>query len=268
VHGARAVRPHLSIPFASVLALLGCADDPSSGTANLVGARPVQVEVKLTLRSEDIDLAHEQLDLDADDAEERDVFFFDTPELTLFDDGVILRARNIHETDDDSTVKIRPLDAAQVDASWFELDGFKCEIDRTPAASVPSCSLSVDQEEDEIEQTVDGERPIDKLFSSEQEDFLAEWDAAPDWEHLAVLGPVDASVWKLKPKKLGRSITVERWALPDETRILEISARAAEPDADELETKLTDYLYGLGLEVDADGETKTRAALSYFAGAE
>src|SRR5688572_10169919 len=128
VHGARAMPPH-ETPLLFVVALaglLGCGADAGTSTSNLAEARPVQVELKLTLRAEHVDLAREQLELHDDDAEERDIFFFDTPQLELFDQGVILRARNIHEDDDDSTIKIRPLAAKKVAASWFGLAGFKC----------------------------------------------------------------------------------------------------------------------------------------------
>ncbi|NUO47860.1 MAG: hypothetical protein HOV80_03280, partial [Polyangiaceae bacterium] len=234
-----------------------------------VTAAPVQVEVKVTVRAEDIDLAGERFELAADGAEERDIYFFDTPALELFDDGVILRARNVHDDVDDTTVKIRPLSAASVARSWFKKSGFKCEIDQTSTKSVESCSYTLEQGEDEIDDAAKGERAIEKLFTSEQEDFLAKYapSGPVDWSELRMLGPVAASVWKLEPEKLGTKMTVELWTLPNGERVLEVSARAPQEDADELTEDLEAYVSELGLVADPNGTTKTRTVLEYFASA-
>jgi hypothetical protein len=43
------------------------------------------------------------------EAEHREIFFFDTPQLNLFEAGLVLRARIVQDGADDSTVKLRPV---------------------------------------------------------------------------------------------------------------------------------------------------------------
>jgi len=250
----------------------GCiADGPSTGEQSVEDVTAVKrpasrVEIKLTVASEQIDHALDALELAEQDAEQRDVFFYDTLELDLYASGVILRGRNIHGDDDESTVKIRPLLAGDVAKSWFKRDGFKCELDRTASDTVSACSLTVVQGEDEIEDVAAGDRSIEKLFSSEQESLLEIYaDLDPDWGDLEVLGPVDASVWKLESPELDRELVVERWTLPDGSALLELSVRADADEADAIADELDALVESLGVDA-AGGETKTKAALTYFVG--
>lgn len=224
------------------------------------------VEIKLSIRPEQIGLAKQKLGLRDSIAADREVWFYDTAELELFDQGVILRGRSKVDDEDDTTVKLRPMAADDVAAEWFALDGFKCEIDRTLDKSVSSCSLTVIQDEGELEDVADGERDIDKLFSTEQEELLAAH--APTevaWDALLPLGPVKAQVWKVKPKTFGSKLTVELWQLPDSSRLLEVSLRATPDQADDELASLASYLGSRGFDVGGQQETKTRAALEYFA---
>lgn len=61
--------------------------------------------------------------------ERRNVFFFDTQDLTLVEKGVVLRARLTRGGADDSTVKLRPVVPAEIDAYWRNADGFEIELD-------------------------------------------------------------------------------------------------------------------------------------------
>ena len=92
------------------------------------------VEVKITARVEDEDLVLGLLkDRDAE-PEERTVYFFDTPELALFDVGLVLRARKVKGDADDTTVKIRPVDPARIPIDWMKTAGFEVEMDRVGQA--------------------------------------------------------------------------------------------------------------------------------------
>jgi hypothetical protein len=237
--------------------------DGPLGKADAVEGR---VELKVMLSSDQISRAQKKFGLKAGAAAERDIWFYDTTELELFDQGVILRGRNKHGEDDDSTVKLRPMAAEDVAPEWFALDGFKCEEDRSLTKSVSSCSLTVVQGENELEDIAAGDRAIDKAFSSDQEDLLATYASVPvDWDRLRPLGPVDASVWKVTPKSFSQKLTMELWELPDGSRLFEVSTRTSPEQASDLLTEMAAYLEALGFDTSAEQETKTRAALELFA---
>jgi hypothetical protein len=220
-----------------------------------------RAELKVLVDEEWIDDVRDRLGLDHDLAQERAVWFYDSADLALFDAGVILRARSVHGDDDDSTVKVRPLAADQVDPVWFQQAGFKCELDATPASSVSSCSFTTEQEEDQIEEADGGERDVDTLFSSEQEDFLAAFGPLYlDWDELAPLGPIDALVWKLESYDLPAPLTAERWRLPD-SEMLELSIKVDEADGDAAMEDFLAWLADRGVPLSAEQESKTRRAL-------
>src|SRR5947199_1399045 len=67
------------------------------------------VELKLTVPESDQRSAVGALDMDPLECEIRQVFFFDTPDLALYDAGVVARARRVQKKGDDSVVKLRPI---------------------------------------------------------------------------------------------------------------------------------------------------------------
>ena len=69
------------------------------------------------------------MEIDEDTAEVRIIYFYDTPELDLFNAGTALRARLVKGDDDDSTVKFRPVKVGKVTEQWKQLKGFKLEAD-------------------------------------------------------------------------------------------------------------------------------------------
>ena len=220
-----------------------------------------QAELKVMVDDDAIDEVREALGLEDDLAEVRDIYFYDSLDLALFEAGAILRARNVHDDDDDSTVKIRPLVADEVDPSWFEQDGFKCELDASPHSSVESCSFTVEQDEEDIDEVADGDRDLDSLFSSEQEYFLAEHGPYFYWDELAVLGPVDALVWKIESDLLPSKLTAEHWRLPNEEEMLEVSIKVAVADREDGMSQLLDWLADHEVPLSDGQETKTRRAL-------
>src|SRR5688572_23846580 len=67
------------------------------------------VELKLTVPETDHRSAAASLQIDPLDAQIRQVVFFDTPDLTLNQNGVVVRARRVQGKGDDSVVKLRPV---------------------------------------------------------------------------------------------------------------------------------------------------------------
>jgi hypothetical protein len=66
------------------------------------------VELKLTVPKSAHGATVRALDVDPLDAQIRQVFFFDTPDLTLDAAGVVVRARRIQGKGGDSVMKLRP----------------------------------------------------------------------------------------------------------------------------------------------------------------
>ena len=74
---------------------------------------------------------------------ERYIYFFDTPELELFETGIIARARRIIGSAHDSTIKFRPIVPDSVPAVWRKYSGFKIEADASEKGVVKSASLTM-----------------------------------------------------------------------------------------------------------------------------
>ena len=104
----------------------------------LVGAD--SVELKLTVPDGDQRSAVRALEMDPLEAELRQVFFFDTPDLALNQHGVIVRARRTTKGDD-SVVKLRPVVPSELSADLRSLKGFGVEVDAMPGGFVCSGRL-------------------------------------------------------------------------------------------------------------------------------
>jgi len=223
------------------------------------------VEVKITARIEDEDLVLGLLKDRGGEPQERTVYFFDTPKLELFDVGLVLRARKVKGDVDDTTVKIRPVDPARIPIDWMETEGFEVEMDRVGDTQIISAKLTAEQDAGEIDEAVAGERPLQKLFSADQERLIAEFGPKEvGWEALTPMGPIAVQKWKIDPKKLGHEVVVERWRLPDKSDLVELSIKVQPGQATAAADSFLSYLESLGVEVGGDQQTKTRGALTFF----
>ena len=66
-------------------------------------------ELKLTVPDSEQRSAVAALGMDPLDAQIRQVYFFDTPELALNQHGLVVRARRVQQRPNDSVVKLRPV---------------------------------------------------------------------------------------------------------------------------------------------------------------
>ena len=178
----------------------------------------------------------------------------------------MLRARLIEGDPDDSTVKIRPVDPRTVDKKWFKVDGFKLEADAVGDKVVRSASLTKEQGRDEIKEVFQKKRAISKLYSSDQERFLAAFHSpAVDLDGLAVMGPIPALRQDVEQPGMTYKVTAERWHLPDGTDLVELSIKCAREEAAVARKIFEGFLVGLGLDPHGSQETKTKRALTCFA---
>ena len=223
------------------------------------------VELKVTVSEDKEDAAAHAFGLDPASGERRRIFFFDTADLSLFKKGVVLRARDVKGGKDDSTVKIRPVDPQKLADRWQRLKGFKIEADGVGDKLTRSASLSVEQGDDEIKAVESGVRAIEKLFSPDQEQLLA--DMSPvrvNFVALQMLGPVHALRWDVNHEGLPYRITAEEWTLDDGRDLLELSIKVPTAQASAASAAFDAFLRGLDLKPQGGQETKTRIALEFF----
>jgi len=222
------------------------------------------VELKLTVPASTHRAAIDSLGLDPLDAQIRQVFFFDTPDLVLNKAGVVVRARRVQGKGDDSVVKLRPVVPDQLPPRLRTSPMFNVEVDAMPGGYVCSGSLKGVVKEDGVKAAVAGERPLRKLFSKEQRAFYEEHAPAEiSLDDLAILGPI--FVLKLKSTgERGRRMVSEMWLYPDGSRILELSTKCPPAEAFQVAAEGRAYLLHKGIDLTGEQQTKTRKALDFF----
>jgi hypothetical protein len=227
------------------------------------------VELKLTVPESDQLSAIRALEMDALDAQIRQVFFFDTPELALDEHGLVVRARRIQGKGDDSVVKLRPVVPSELPAELRKLPDFRVEVDALPGGYVCSGTLKHALGIGAVKSYRAGDRPLKKLFSKEQRAFYAEH--APDGvalDDLKELGPIFVLKLRFTALAIQRRIVAELWFYPDGSRVLELSTRTQPGEMFDAAVELRAFLSERGIDLSGKQETKTRRALEYFAGHE
>jgi hypothetical protein len=223
------------------------------------------VELKLTLPDEDHRSTGEALGVDPLDAQIRQVYFFDTPELALNGSGVVARARRVQGRGDDTVVKLRPVVPDELPAELRRSPNLVVEVDAMPGGYVCSASLKGSLAQPRVREAATGERPIRKLFSKEQRAFFT--DHAPDGlelDDLSVLGPITVLKLNLRPEGFGRKLVAELWLYPDGSRIVELSTKCPPPDMLRVAVESRLFLTKKGVDLAGEQQTKTRTALEFF----
>jgi hypothetical protein len=223
------------------------------------------IELKLTIPSDSYRSAAKALGFDALDAQIRQVFFLDTPDLDLNAAGVVVRARRIQGRDHDSVVKLRPVDPADLPESLRRTEGFGVEVDALPGGYVCSASLKNTLPPTAITASFDGDLPRRKLFSKAQRRFFA--DHAPDeltLDDLSVLGPIFVLKVKTVPASFSRKLVGEVWLYPDGSRVVELSTKCLPGEGLDTALELRELLTDAGIDVGGEQQTKTKTALQFF----
>src|SRR6476619_4520120 len=224
------------------------------------------VELKLTVPESQQRSTVSALGMDPLEAQIRQVFFFDTPDLTLDKAGVVVRARRVQDKRDDSVVKQRPVVPGELPSELRSSPSFRVEGDALPGGFVCSGALKRPLRATAVRSTLAGDRPLRKLFSKEQRAFYAAH--APEGiglDDLAVLGPIFVLNGRIEPEELGRRIVGEMWLYPDGSRVLELSTRCATNEAFQVAAESRAFLAKAGVDLSGEQQTKTRKALRYFA---
>jgi hypothetical protein len=231
-----------------------------------LAAKSDSVELKLTIPDSAQRRTVQGLKLDPLDAQIRQVFFFDTPDLACNKAGVVVRARRVQGKGDDSVVKLRPVVPDELPPDVRSAPDLGVEVDAMPGGYVCSASFKHALKKPLVRSAVMGERPISKLFSKPQRAFFAAH--APEGvtlDSLAVLGPIFVLKLKFAPEGYKGRLVAELWLYPDGSRIFELSTKCAPSDAKEVGTQTRVYLESKGIDLSGDQQTKTKTALEFYA---
>jgi len=223
------------------------------------------VELKLTVPEVEHRSAIAALELDPLDAQIRLVCFFDTPDLTLNQAGVIVRARRVQGREDDSVIKLRPVVPHELPEELRRSPGMVVELDAMPGGYVCSATLKARLGESHVKERVREARQTRKLFSKAQRAFYKEH--APEGlalDDLTLLGPIFVLKLNSRPRAFKRKLTTEMWLYPDGSRILELSTKCVPGEMFQVAYEARAFLNGLGLALSGRQQTKTKTALQQF----
>ena len=126
------------------------------------------VELKLSVPESHQRSAIAALGLDPLQAQIRQVYFFDTPDLLLNKRGVVVRARRVQGKGDDSVVKLRPVVPSQLPPQLRQSPNLVVEVDAMPGGFVCSASLRGTLGTTGVRDAVTGERPLRRLCGKGQ----------------------------------------------------------------------------------------------------
>lgn len=224
------------------------------------------VELKLTVPASEQVATIRRLPLDPVEAQPRQVFFFDTPDLALNAVGVVVRARRIQGGRADTVVKLRPVDPAELPPDLRRDPAFNVEVDALPGGFVCSGSLKGRTTGEEVRQAVGGLVPLRKIFTKDQRAFYrAHAPAGLELDALVPLGPTFILKAVFTPKSLGRPLVGEMWLYQDGSRILELSTKCLPAETFQVVAEVRAYLAERGVPLTGEQQTKTRTALEFFA---
>lgn len=223
------------------------------------------VELKLSVPLTSHRATIKAIGLDPVEAQPRQAFFFDTPDLALNRAGLVVRVRRTQGGTADTVIKLRPVDPATIDEQLRLSASFKMEVDVMPGGFVCSGSLKGVCTGKAALDATSGVTPLSSLFSKEQRAYYeAHAPKGISLDSLTVLGPTFLLKAKHQPKDFDRRITVEMWLYPDGQRILEVSTKALPNEAFQVGATFKNYLAKLGVSLAAPQETKTKTALEFF----
>jgi len=223
------------------------------------------IELKLSVPASGHRATTESIGFDPVEAQPRQAFFFDTPDLALNRAGVVVRARRIQGGGADTVIKLRPVDPSTIDAELRRSAAFKVEVDVMPGGFVCSASFKGVCTAQEVLDVTSGAIPLRKLFSKGQRAFYdAHAPAGITMDKLVILGPTFLLKVKHQPKDFDRRITVEMWLYPDGSRIMEVSTKCLPKEAFQVVAEFKAYLAGHGIVLGADQSAKTKTSLEFF----
>jgi hypothetical protein len=244
--------------------LIGASDD-ELGELLALSRGADSVELKLTVPEADQRATVTALDLDPLNAQIRQVFFFDTPDLRLNAAGVVARARRVQNRAHDSVVKLRPVSPGEIPSKLRASPEMVVELDAMPGGYVCSATMKGRLPKGaDVNEAILGSLPIHKLFSKAQRSFFESHSEGIGLDDLSVLGPIFVLKLKFNPEDAPRKFVAEVWLYPDGTRILELSTKCDPRDMFQVAAEARAFLSARGVNLSGEQQTKTKTALEFF----
>jgi hypothetical protein len=217
----------------------------------------MDVEVKVLISGDHWTKVKKVIPIDVDD-KKREIWFFDTPVLSLRQQEVVLRARVIRKKKlADSTAKWRRWASPFVSVrnAWEELPGFKAEIDASLTEGVPAWSITEKNLEEKLFRAVAAEEKRVREFFNKHQRLLVEsaWPLLP-WDKLSAWGPIASVKWNA-----AEGVAIERWTVGDES-VVEVSKRGQYHEV--VLGEIREWLSAEGIEGEALEGGKTAWALA------
>ena len=228
------------------------------------------VELKISVPASAHRATIQGLPMDPVEAQPRQIYFFDTPDLQLYRAGVVVRARRIAGGRGDTVIKLRPVEPDEIPTDLKNDPSFNIEVDALPGGFVCSASFRGRSTGQAIRDAVNGKRKLSRLFSKPQRAFYRlHAPMGIDIDSLVPLGPTFILKDRFDTQmgldgKSVRSMVAEVWLYPDGSRILELSTKCLPNDALGAAAELRAYLIDKGVPTNAAQETKTRTALEFY----
>ena len=227
------------------------------------GANSIELKLSVPLTSHRATI--KGIGLDPVEAQPRQAYFFDTPDLALNRAGVVVRARRTQGGTADTVIKLRPVDPSGIDPEIRRSAAFKVEVDVMPGGFVCSASFKGVCSGQEVLDVSDGTLALRKIFSKEQRAFYdAHAPAGITMDKLSILGPTFLLKARHQPKDFDRRITVEMWLYPDGERVLEISTKCLPDETFKVGADFKAFLAKRGIALGAEQAPKTKTSLDFF----
>ena len=183
------------------------------------------------------------------------IYFFDTDNLRLLSQGVIVRVRQ--GAKNDLTVKVRlPEGSNQLESSKLG-EQFGCEIDRTEAGANTSYSVGQSYKDRRVPEA--GEDILSAL-SSRQRELLRKAHASINWSRVTKVSDIRSTTWVTPRESPFGKLTLEYWEFPGGS-ILELSTRSAASEWELKSAELHRIAKSKGLSLSANQDTKTNIVL-------
>jgi uncharacterized protein YjbK len=176
---------------------------------------PSRYELKVTVFPDEEPVVRAAIEDQHAEMSQREVYFYDTPELALKAGKLFLRARTTEGDDPDSTVKLRPL-AGAFPPAWQGNGDVRHEVDVIGEREVPS--LKLDREHGKIDAGDVGGHDAKRLFDAAQEGLVP-----VDWDDIVAFGPIHAHLWELEYAELPEKLAVEEWTVSGGPHFVELS---------------------------------------------
>lgn len=224
------------------------------------------VELKLTLPQGGCEATVDAFNLDPVDAQVRQVYLFDTPDLDMHDAGLVARARRVQGKDDDSIVRLGGVAPDSARDAIGNCRKLTLEVDAAPSGYLCAASLKAKLAAPLVRAVACGERPIRKLFGKEQRALLQEHSPAWfDLGDLMVMGPIFVLKLRFPAGSSSGGMVAELWLYPGGARVLELSRKTSRDEGLRAAIETREFLKARGVDLGGLQQASMRSALEFFA---